>query len=1084
MRFHGLVLALALLPALRPAACPAASPPAREWRPGREPIRSSAPLFFRSSMETTWVRVGGACEDDDPGSSPHGNDQVWCFEGAGGDSTWPDAEGRGAGDWDHWSRFDPPIPPGSKWHVTDRHPGPTTGLRSAWLGCDSLGTNPSCGPVQEWVFRDGYGNNWDYPLTLDASGQDASAGGTIEFDLRYDVECNYDYLYLEFLDSGSATWNVVVDSAGTPAVFNGVSGILDVGHGGAGRPCGSDIYGHSDQWAPEVRAYGNSTWLTDVTFPIPPQPGGLQLRWRGVSDRYWSDEDGVFDTDGIGAIDNVEITFAATGAQVLDDFEDATSYNDFSSSLRTTMGPPASWIAGGLAGNAYDGWHLTFDPNYRNKGNQVEFSNDWMWASKPDVGPIPANRFSFFLASPRIECDGWTGGVLEYAGYLCAPAPNSDYTNTHVRVHRAGTGWSGWSDFDGFVTFSGCEFWNLNEREDLSPFLGSDVDSLQLGFEMLDSCRAGDFCWGRHVFSNWLIDRVSVGSFDLAATSFEIAGSDLFRDTFSRRDPAHTSHLDHGEEGRWPGRAFESHDSLRVRVLDPDGVTEGNVRILWRVGTGTPPAFGSWDSKAMNLTQREPGSASDEGIYSTTIGNGTTEDYGPSFEIWAVGTTVEYSIEVTDDTAEIRRFPDMPEAPPFRFRVLPMRRQLNAEGDRILVVDDSVRPELDFVRSANWSPEACDGAGAFADPNRDRPRRIVERSLALLYGGDPEDDRTPSDGGPRWDVYDVPGAGTAVQVEPRVIARPELGIGGIARADGTPYYDAVLWLNGPQENFTLLDGTRRALKKYLDRGGAFLVSGDDVAHELGGFNDGGDADSTIRFLQEYLGVEYIGTGIPVAQLNVVGTPGGPLDGVVAGLYSDCTAPRRYDQVIGSETPDELVVARFSPTGWPDATTSAVITHRPGDGATAYLAFGLEALISDESRACLLSALFSDPFGLAPGAWLGCAGSGGRRARGRDRAGLLALGAVPQSGGGPIIRFVLAPVLEARLARRVRRPGPPGPHPRGRRRGGGAAAGLLGRPHGRRIAGVGRDLLLPPDGGRAVGHEEGGQDPVAVIPCAA
>jgi hypothetical protein len=45
---------------------------------------------------------------------------------------------------------------------------------------------------------------------------------------------------------------------------------------------------------------------------------------------------------------------------------------------------------------------------------------------------------------------------------------------------------------------SSCEPWNINDTELLTPFLGAEIDSLQLCFEMLDTNAPGDFHRGFH----------------------------------------------------------------------------------------------------------------------------------------------------------------------------------------------------------------------------------------------------------------------------------------------------------------------------------------------------------------------------------------------------------------------------------------------------------------------------------------------------------------------------------------------------------------------------------------------------------
>ena len=724
----------------------AARPPTREWRGGEDPYTSMVPLFFRAAAGTTWVTVGGpGCNAADTANSTHGPTQVWCFDKAGGDSTWPSVGSQGSGNWNHWSKFNPPVPPLSKWHVSNLFPGVNGGTFNAYCGCPAAG-NPACDDMAFWAHPGGYGDDWNYPLELDMSGQDANTGGTIEFDIKYDSECNYDYTYLEYFNTSTSQWTVVTGANG-PAIFNAVSGNLDDAHGGTGRACGDDYFFHSDQknlGSGVVPYHGNSIWLENVTFPMPSQAGGMRIRWRGFSDGAWSDADGSGTTDGLARIDNVLVTFAASGATVSDNFESG----DFGG-LVVSNANGADWFPGGLEGSTYDGWHVEFDPKYKNKGNTCDFSNDWMWSAKPAAAAIPANGFSYFLVSPKIRCDGWTGAVLEYSGYLCAIDDLDDYTNTHVRFYNSSTAsWSLWNDFDGFITFAGCEFWNMNDTELLTPYLGAEVDSLQLAWEMLDISQPGEFSWGKHGSVTYLIDNVSVGNFDGSASVFTSRNIDILSDTFSLVDPAHTPFLQNAEEGNWNGnggtRQFTDADSLSVQIDDVDGLTAANVRLYYRVGSGTPPTFGAWANKAMVLSDPNPTSTTDEGTYRGTFGNTTTEDFslteGTPDRIWNTGSTVEYYVKVTDNLANNAVFPgaadDVPIPAFFRFQVLPFNRVAHAgSGLNILLVDDYTRAALDFEASNGWNPTGGAGFGTFSSPVFDEPEDMIERALMTLYGG-------------------------------------------------------------------------------------------------------------------------------------------------------------------------------------------------------------------------------------------------------------------------------------------------------------------------------------------------------------
>lgn len=962
-----------------------------------------SPMFLRSAGGTTWVRVHlpaqSPCAPADTSGSHSAQtiEEVWCFEGAGGDSTWPAIPaGQGTGSrhdgWDHWSKFAPPLPSPSKWHVSGRHGGASTGAYNAWCGCDSVGANPSCTDVAFWIFKDGYGDDWNYALTLDMAGQNASGGGTIRFDLRYDSECHYDYAYLEYFNTSTSQWVPVRDGVNKPATFNSVSGNACTGHGGTGRCCGGDYFFASDEVfsAPQ---YGTSTWLAGVTFPLPTQAGGMKLRWRCTSDGAWSDADGAGDTDGIAAIDNVQITFTAPTPDVVvsDNFETGNF-----SGVTTTSGS-ATWTPGGLTGSTYDGWHLEFDSKYKNKGNTCEFSNDWMWAAKPAATAIPANGFDYFLVTPVIDVNGWTGGLVELSSYFCTPSDRTDYATQVLRWYDAAIGhWSLWSDFDTFMIWDpGCLYWTMNDTELLTPFLGPNIDSLQVAWELIDTDKPGDLSWGSHIAVQYLIDNVSIGSYDATATVFQTSTITIFSDTFSRADPAHTSQLKNKEEGNWIGnggtRAFASVDSLAVQVEDVDGITSGNVDLHWRAGQGTPPTFGAWNGKPMVYSMPNPLSPTDEGTYRSTVGNTTTEDYSaneagslsnPNIDpIWNSGVTVEYYVKVTDNAAEEAVFPDSADDLPtpvfLRFQVLPFSRLVGSGGNarRILVVDDYERENLDFQNSSGFHPPGPGFPfGGFDSPAYDQSEDMVERALALIYGGTEDFFDGPGGnygtyGSPKWDIYNVQGAGSSQQREPRVRANAANGVGGICSDAGVPFYDAVIWLNGSFDVYSFADTTRIELKTFLDHGGHLFSSGDDVAAFLG--TGGSNADSVVNFLGPYLGISFPSVADDECIDRVLSVQGATQYSL--GLYGDCPGLRHaFDKLtLAPSTPGVNAATVLATYQDGDASTNgraAIVKNVrvASNGVAVHCGFAIESLTSDTYRAMLLGCALRVHFGLPAG----------------------------------------------------------------------------------------------------------------------
>jgi hypothetical protein len=692
------------------------------------------------------------------------------------------------------------------------------------------------------------------------------------------------------------------------------------------------------------------------------------------------------------------LTITTGGTTATDTFETGTG-SPLSGRLvpGETIPGSVSWFAGPIIGPLHDGWHLEFDPKYSNRGNTCTFSDDWMWAAKPAGSGIPqsGNGFDFFLVSPVIDCNNWTGGVVEYAEYLCLPDARNDYANQLGRFYDAANGWSPWNDFDGFITFAGCEFWNVNTADDLTQYLGSAIDSLQIGWQMLDTDTPGTFEWGKHADVQYLIDNVSFGSFDGTSTVFTSRSIDIFADTFSRSDPAHTPFLQLAEQGDWEGlsaappgnRAFANADSLTVEINDFNGVTASNVDLHWRHDNGVPGGpFGLFNKIDMDFASPNPTSPTDEGTYRAIIGkdDGGVEDVNPpanNRQIWKSGTTVQYYVKVTDNSANAAVFPGTADdASPvyFEFSVLPFGETTPA-GQKILLVDDvGGRGSLDFENSTGFDGAGGAGFGDFTDPVIDTTEDLIESALALLFGGSETD--------PRWDKYDVQGAGSSVQCEPNGAADSNIGLGGYISELGAPAYDVLIWPQLDLDAYSFADTTRINLKTYLDLGGNLLACGNEIAFFLGA--GGNNADSAVGFLNDYFGTSFPISGDDATTdrvLAMTGSGGTSLAGIKLGVYGECPIRYSFDRLTLTTAPASgsvpSVLGVYSDGDALDNNRPAIIknvrTNGVGpadDGVAVLMGFDLAALISNASRACVMGRIMATDMGITipPGNIPSCA----------------------------------------------------------------------------------------------------------------
>jgi hypothetical protein len=338
--------------------------------------------------------------------------------------------------------------------------------------------------------------------------------------------------------------------------------------------------------------------------------------------------------------------------------------------------------------------------------------------------------------------------------------------------------------------------------------------------------------------------------------------------------------------------------------------------------------------------------------------------------IWKTATTVEYYMKVVDNAAQTAVFPNTADdATPiyFDFSILPFGKTTSA-GQKILLIDDFTRNMLDFQNSGDFDASGGTGFGDFLDPEFDQPEDMVERALALLFGG--------SETAPKWDKYDVQGAGSSVQCEPRGVSNSALGLGGYMTDVANPAYNVLVWLQGSFDGYSLADTTRIELKTFLDRNGNLFLCGDDQAYHLG--SGGNNADSAIGFLGDYLGTAFTASTDDETLdrvLNMTGNGGTELANVELGLYGECPIRRAFDRLIlgvpatGSQN---SVLATYTDGNAADNGRPCIIKNiRRGldatfgtadDGVAVLSGFDISALLSDASRACVLGKIMGQPAG--------------------------------------------------------------------------------------------------------------------------
>lgn len=164
-----------------------------------------------------------------------------------------------------------------------------SGNKSLWCGAAAGGGDAVC----HYASLPGYGNQWEQVFVSDPIPRTPGLSVFVDFKVRFDLEAGYDKAYLEF-ENADGNWEPLpLETAGTN-FYTGRS--TDLVPGGV------------------VHEY----WGTpSVYFP----PDYTRWRWRVVTDAAFSDEDGLYNSDGALIVDDLSILDGYGAVLNSEDFE-------------------------------------------------------------------------------------------------------------------------------------------------------------------------------------------------------------------------------------------------------------------------------------------------------------------------------------------------------------------------------------------------------------------------------------------------------------------------------------------------------------------------------------------------------------------------------------------------------------------------------------------------------------------------------------------------------------------------------------------------------------------------------------------
>ena len=424
--------------------------------------------------------------------------------------------------WQGWTRVDNTAQIGTWFHCDDFNglSGGFAGRLVAIEGTQSAwcGARPTDGPFEymcAWERAPGYGNNWNQSLK---TGQITFAGILhLSYHGVFDSEDGWDYTYVEY-DAGNDNW----------VRFQSWDGIVD----------------------------------TIITHDIPMTKNKTKLRFNFVADGAWSDQDGLWQTDGACVIDSITIADESTPDPVLDfeDFEDWTLYatdNFAGGDIWYCEANAPYGLFSGLMSNL-DGK----DPCGDNYGTQIVFfiGSTYPSASYPGLfdtpfctgpGNITAPCQDESIVSPviqmglySIDCDEnqdgtipaedlplLGGAIMRFTAYRDIPLPNLVFYTWGLRNVDPITGCPGqWLDRN-FVYY-GPDKDYIFGGWDVSDLIGPDPIQMRIGVS--DMCDAWYDSYGdcaAHTPTPWL-DNARIYRYKVQGPQWAYRDLDIFQDNF------------------------------------------------------------------------------------------------------------------------------------------------------------------------------------------------------------------------------------------------------------------------------------------------------------------------------------------------------------------------------------------------------------------------------------------------------------------------------------------------------------------------------------------------------------------------
>ena len=391
-----------------------------------------------------------------------------------------------------------------------------TGTTAMWSGFDAS-------QESGWSTAPGYGNGWNALLTYTRTPTDPSVGQTVNlsFVFHHDLEPGFDFFIVEY-DLGTTVRTVMSRSGRTIAPLQFPADVTVL------QPI---VFAGND--------YGTE--------------GKITIRLRVTSDVAWSDEDGLYPSDGAAQVD--DITVSGDGFSDFEDFEQPSTlwkpqYSPYAGNFakiffRMTDLDPCAENTTPFAAFIDDGTPPS-NPSYDGPGTGGSLSPTWDYGIPggwviPYHGGISQGSLQFHNEwwSPEIEWDlpgglddgpDVAGAQVRFDIWRHMPLLYDNYYFWAVRSRDTATGlWTDWRD-NGFVYVSSDTRWR-NEVIQLGHLLEAGIDRVQ--FRIAAEHRDIQWFPPDDATPAPCFDNVSVQKYRIGGPSIVVAEQDLFADTFA-----------------------------------------------------------------------------------------------------------------------------------------------------------------------------------------------------------------------------------------------------------------------------------------------------------------------------------------------------------------------------------------------------------------------------------------------------------------------------------------------------------------------------------------------------------------------